>query len=162
MKKHISFQPERTLRSKLRKPGGVTMEQAVARANGRLEAMRDAKVSAVDEMILALATDMEPVSTDADMYFEITDIYALAGSFGLRHVGQAAKSLCELIEANDDADEEMVVSDKRAAALKNAVRVHVESLKALRRPEMLENEAGRELLVTGLESVVAHLAVCDA
>lgn len=154
MKKHISFQPERRLRSALRRPGGLTADEAIARAKQRLETIRDSTIEALDAKIDSLGVQVASGDTVDDLYFSASEIYAIAGSFGLKHVALAAESLCDLLTDEEMDEEAGSVAPTKGMVV--AIGVHVDAFRALRALEGASDPKASEHLIAGLKQVVAH------
>lgn len=152
MKNHISFQPERRLRSALRRPGGLTADEAIARAKERLRTIRESSIEALDEKIETLGGQVASGSSIDELYFGASEIYGIAGSFGLKHVTLAAESLCDLL-----SDEEMEedASQPPSRPMIAAIGVHIDAFKALRALEGVSDPKPSDELIAGLKKVVA-------
>lgn len=149
MTKSLSFTPEQRLASLLRRPGGVSIEEAVARANHRVEAVRNHCVSALDEKIDAMGAVALDGASPAQIYALSSEIFSLAATFELEELAQAASSLCDLL-AKAQAQPDMAQSGR---AFVESVGVHVDALRTLRRPELGGDAAARQAVVDGLRKV---------
>lgn len=139
------FEPDAKLKKMLDQPGGVTAEQALARAKQGLESIREDCLGATDEKIAslhALAGGAE-AGRGEKMYRLSNEVFAEAGGFGLGELSAVAHSLCSLLAAHEGAP------PPRAAAM-----VHVEAMRALRRPELAGDKAARMAVLQGLRGVV--------
>lgn len=130
-------------------PGGVTVRNALARAEENLAEMRDDCLTAVVEAVTSLERMLEAEVTDPNAWLE--EVYRLSssaldavGPFGLEDVATAAFSLCELADRLQSA----------GRCEKPWVEVHVRALRLLLQlpPEAVE---GRRELLAGLERVLA-------
>jgi HPt (histidine-containing phosphotransfer) domain-containing protein len=148
MSKPISFVPNHRLASLLRSGGGVTVNEAVSRAGQRLDAVREQCIAALDEKISALAAESSRAHAAPQVYSLATEIYSLAGTFGLTELAQAASSLCDLLvnASGGQANPKYLES----------VRVHIDALRTLRRPELSGDVAGRVAVVQGLRRVASR------
>ncbi len=132
-------------------PGGIRMVDAVAQANQNLEQVRDDCLNTVDrhlgeiERLHGQAADAPSVELREEIYRLANEIHGLAGVFGLRELGEAAFSLCELI------DRLQVSHGWRS----DAVDVHLSALRLLRRPEHLDHP---ETVLEGLRRVTDRTA----
>lgn len=143
------FEPEVRLKKILNEPGGVTAEQAIQRAKAGLESIRADCLDATDKkiaLLVELAASDEPGSGET-MYRAANEVFAEAGAFGLGELSAVAHSLCGLIAANDG------VKPPRAA-----VMVHVEAMRALRKPELAGDKAARMAVLQGLRGVVSKFS----
>lgn len=155
MRKPLSFIPQQRLTSLLSKGGGITATEAIARASQRLEAIRTQCVDALDAKIDMLAAESAaPASTM--IYSLAADIYNLAGTFGLDELAAAAKSLCDLL-GNTSGLQGAPRTHEDARYLES-VRVHIDALRTLRRPELSGDVAGRKAVVRGLRQVASRTA----
>jgi hypothetical protein len=143
------FRRENRLASLLRKPGGLTVEEALKRAERHLEAVREKSVSALDGMIEEVA--QIAASKDADKLTIVkshaNEIFSLAGTFQLKELSEAANSLHELL----------IYGPQGEATPWSSIGVHVDALRSLRRPEMNGDLSGRMAVVQGLRLVSARL-----
>ncbi len=127
-------------------PGGMRASDAIARADANLEAVRDDCIAAIDrhlERIEELHGDATQKATPAvkdEMYERANEIHGLAGIFGLGPLGEAAFSLCELLDR------------LRATRVwkPEAVDVHLSALRLLRHPPQ---GGGAEAMLQGLRTV---------
>jgi len=156
MTKVRTFHPERGLRARITLPGGKTLAQAVTDAEEHIEIHRPDVVRDIDARIAELeriaegAGAAEPANADR-LYGEASAIVENAGLFDLEDVGQAAYSLCELV----DRFGQKRVWDGRS------IEVHVGSIRMLRGlPEAATAE--RAQLLTGLNAVLAKFATEQA
>jgi hypothetical protein len=135
----------------MRKPGGVKIGQALAAAAENLEKIRESCLQAVDahlselERLCGEAHGAEDDQVRMAIYHASNDICGVAGVFGLPELGEAAISLCELVD--------------RLRALgrwnADAVEVHLSALRLLRRPAPGED---RSDVVRGLRKLVDRVA----
>jgi HPt (histidine-containing phosphotransfer) domain-containing protein len=140
-----TFAPTNRVAELLRRPGGVTAAEACARAERRVEAVRESSLAALDEKITALAASGDtPI---AEIYSVATEIYSVAGTFGLKELAEAAQSLCELLNGAGRDDK-----------FQDSVRVHVDALRTLRRPELSSDATARAAVVAGLRRVATRKA----
>lgn len=119
--------PVNRLAALIHKPGGLKMSQAVAAAERNLEGVRDEALARLDEIIASLDADAAGRTTyDADaadrMYGLANEIVGVAGVFGYGPMGDAAYSLCELLDQLRTRETWSV----------EGVAVHLQTLKLLR------------------------------
>jgi hypothetical protein len=148
-----THRPANRLAAVVETRGGVTLSEAIERAEQGLEAMREDCMAVLDAKIAQIeaCTAAAAFSSKAG---EIRKVYALAneilneaGTFGLTELSIAGRSLCDLTVARR-GDEALDV---------RAIRVHVEALKSLRRPEAHGDPKVRAAVLEGLRKVTAKL-----
>ncbi len=116
-------------------PGGIRVTDAVAAATQNLESVRQTCLDKVDRCL----NEIEALHAEAgrkaspevrdEIYRLANQIHGLAGVFGLAPLGEAAFSLCELIDRLQHA----------GAWRWDAVEVHLNALRLLRRPEHVDD-----------------------
>lgn len=138
----------------LKRPGGITAEQATMAAEANLETIRRQSLIELDKVIArlldmreGLRTDPSPTQTE-QLYALAGTITGIAGSFGLVDVQAAAASLCELIDELD--------LQKRDNF--EAIDVHLRGLRLLRMPEQEASPADGAVILSGLADVVKTIA----
>lgn len=143
-----------TLGRKIAAPGGRPIADVIASGQAAVDSMAPAGLQALDHAIAAIATALdERTTTGAGLsepvleriYRQSADIHASAAVFGLADLGEAAWSLCELI-------------DTGAGGLRtgrDAVVSHLNSLRLLRQGEVVQPEHRRALL-QGLQDLRLH------
>ena len=144
-----SFYPEVRLKRLVGEAGGMRAADAVEQAALRLEDIRESCLAAIDakiELVHGLAKVVDE-SGRARCYCISNEIFAEAGSFGLPELSEAAHSLCVLLSATE-----------RRAAPEAAIRVHVDAMRALRRPEIAGNKMLRAAVLKELQTLTARLA----
>jgi hypothetical protein len=142
------FRPENRLAKLLETPGGVSVGQALSKASAALESIRESCMQALDQKLVVLANMAERpanASRDEAMYLLANEIFNESGSFGLSELSAAAYSLCTLLDSEDR-------SSRRAAA----IRVHIDSMRALRHPDMAGDQAARAAVLEGLRNLTAR------
>jgi hypothetical protein len=129
-------------------PGGKKVGDAIADAEAALGEIEGDCVAAIDERLaeLAAVAAAEGPAGGARLYALSNEIIPLAWMLKLRDLGQAAYSLCELIDLS---------SDREGGCDPRALTVHLESLKLLRHADRL-GQAGGEIVLDGLAKLVAH------
>lgn len=153
MKKPITFTPDQRIVSLMRRPGGVSVEEALANANRRLANVRESCIAALDGKIEALARCASSDAADlAEAYAFASEIYSLAATFEVKELAAAAESLCDLLVAHKEAPDG---KPEAARGMLEALRVHTNALRTLRRPDLAGDAAGRAAVVAGLRQVVA-------
>lgn len=139
------FYPEVRLRRLLKESGGSRREDMIDRAAERLEEIRAKCLTAIDAKVervsgLALSTSDEGIELCYDLSNEI---FAEAGTFDLTELSAAAHSLCSLLSAGN--------------APAGAIRVHVDAMRALRRPEIAGNKHMRAAVLAELRGLVDRI-----
>ncbi len=162
MSKPISFHPEKRLALALRRPGGLSVEEAIARAGLRLESVRDKCVAALDEKIKALAAEAPTDEAHNRICALATEIFGLAGTFGLIELAQAAQSLCALLASKSDCPAASAGAPNVGEKFAASVRVHIDALRTLRRPELAGDAVARAAVVQGLRQVASRTAGAES
>jgi hypothetical protein len=148
-----THRPENKLAGAIQTSGGVTIAEALDRAHEGVESLRDEALVALDEKIariegFALSPSFSSSAADIrQVYALANEILNEAGAFGLVELSAAGRSLCDLTVARADGEG----LDLRA------IRVHVEALKSLRRPDVHGDAAIRAAVLDGLRQVTAKL-----
>jgi len=149
----ITRRPENRLAKVVFVPGGKTIAQALDDAQANLEEIRAASLDVLRaklEEIQALGkkNEKDPKASDLDDLYALSgEVLDIAGLFGLPELGQAAFSLCELIDR---------LKAKKAWNWP-AVQVHLHGLLILADPNRTPPE-GRQSVVDGLRQVCQRVA----
>jgi hypothetical protein len=144
----IRRNPVNRLAQLMRTPGGKPVSQALADAQSNLETLRetclpamDAKLAEVQAIVARCKT--APTPSDLKRLYAIgNEILEIAGVNGMKELGEAAFSLCELIDR--------FVTFRRYSW--PALQVHLDGLLALRAAEGACSEHTKDVL-TGLRQV---------
>lgn len=142
------FVPDVRLKKILTEPGGVSAAQALERASGNLESIREACETAIDvkiEHLMELVRSQEAGRFDT-IYRVSNEVFAESGAFGLAELSVAAHSLCSLL-AGDQS--------KVPTA---AIIVHIDSMRLLRKPDLAGDAAARGAVLAGLRNMTKRLA----
>lgn len=121
------LRPVNPLAGLIDKPGGLRVSDAVAAAEANLESVRDAALERLDAILVemdacaAAAPGCEAAAVDT-LYRLSNEVVGVAGVFGYPHMGEAAYSLCDLLDASRAAE----------AWRASAVGVHLRTLRLLR------------------------------
>jgi hypothetical protein len=150
------YNAELRLTKLLKSPGGKMISEQLAAAEQRLERVRESCVAALDERIEALSAAASRPDGARGTYAIASEIYGLAGTFNLEDMARAAGSLCDLLAACG-ADEAAAPESPPPALLPQAIQVHVEAMRTLRRPELSGDPQARAALLQGLARVVARV-----
>ncbi|MGE0742192.1 MAG: hypothetical protein AB7O98_12700 [Hyphomonadaceae bacterium] len=145
------FYPEIRLAKLVAAPGGQTIAESLQRAAAELELIRedclrdvDARIARMVELAAAPTNDQ----ADDELHGLANDVLNEGGGFGLTDLAEVAHSLCVFVSGGD-----------RSSAHQRIVTVHVEAMRALRRPQVEGNEAARAAVLAGLRDVVSrHVA----
>ena len=134
------------------RPGGVRIGAALDKAEQNLEAIRDDCVASLDGLLAELVAlngggaPAPPDDVRREIYRIANEIHGMAGVFGLPELGQAAYSLCELVD--------------RLATLgrwhQPSVDVHLAALQLLRKPGSPEETAK---LLERLRALTGHIDI---
>ena len=144
--------PVNRLAAMIHKPGGLKESQAIAAAEANLEGLREQTMERLDAVVAAMAAEADALSGyDAEavdrMYRLSNEVVGVAGVFGYGHMGEAAYSLCELLD-NLGA---------RKAWNWPAVQVHLNGLLLLAEPDNVPPQA-RKSVVDGLRQVCRRVS----
>ena len=130
----------------LHEPGGMTVGDALRKATENLETIRDSSLSTLDEhlgKIEALRREAGRVASaevKEGIYRLSNSIHSIAGVFGLGQLGEAAFSLCELIDRQRERDHWSP----------EAVDVHLAAFRIFRRPD---DQVDGEAVLAGLRQI---------
>jgi len=147
-----TFKYVNRLAKALTKHSGLTMTEAVGRADERLVELRETTLNEIDRTVLqiqALAQDIKRLDDPRvqDIYGAANRIIAMAGVFEKTELGEAAYSLCELITR-------FRATNRWSAAM---VAVHVDALQVMRQVQD-HDPAHCTALKMGLRKVVESVA----
>ena len=139
-----------TLGRKVSLPGGKKIGDAVADAESGLVEITPEGLMAIDQAIETIAKAMALPAPYSDetletVYRQACDIQAAAALFGLSDLGEAAWSLCELVDSGG----------ARSRDGRPALASHLNSLRLLRLGEAVEASQRRAVL-DGLQDLLAH------
>lgn len=147
----LMHRPENPLADAVQRAGGVRVSEAIATAEESLEELRaecmanlDVKIAEIDALTTGSMRGDE--SEVQKVYALSNEILNEAGMFGMNELSEAGRSLCDLSAVGVRA------FDYRA------VRVHVEAMKSLRRPEVEGDAAIRAAVLEGLRQVTSKMA----
>jgi len=142
-----TFQPENRLAKLIKLPGGVSLAEAMMRANRNLNTVRETCLAGADEKVAAIEgvmTTETPERAALDqIYLLANDVFAEAGALGESDLSAAAHSLCELTS-----------HDSAVLRSWEPVRVHVGTMRLLRSSQLDERQ--RRGLVEGVLQVSAR------
>ncbi|ANP45670.1 hypothetical protein [Candidatus Viadribacter manganicus] len=143
------FYPEVSLRDLIGEPGGIKIGAALEQASANIEMMRDDGMAAIDAKIAKLQslTANDNLDDLASCYPISDEIFAEAGAFGLTEVSRVAHSLCSLLSA-----ESLLLVPRQA------VRVHLEAMVALRSAAISNSPALRTAVLAELTRLSARFA----
>jgi hypothetical protein len=149
----ITRRPDNRLAKVVFIPGGKTIAQALDDAQANLDEIRAESLDLLRgklEQIQAIGRRSEKGPSVADLaalYALSGEVLDIAGLFGLPELGQAALSLCELLDR----------LKSRKAWNWPAVQVHLHGLLILADPDKVPPE-GRQSVVDGLRQVCQRVA----
>lgn len=144
------YRPDVRLQDLLRRPGGITIDEALANAERGLQTLRTQCIDAVDTKIDEIAVQSVAEQYDPRSIYALADeIFALAGTFSLNEVSRAAYSLCTLL------------TSEKGARNVEAVRVHVEALRLLRDPAVVNDSLAAGRVLEGLVKVSRRFTEAD-
>jgi len=155
MSKVRIFFRENPLARMVRGAGGVRFEEAVAQAHANLDSIREDCIAAVDTDIarLDLLLDRamhrpDPVAL-SEAYQRSNAIAGVAGSCGMAELGEAAFSLCELLDR-------IMHSEGWNA---QAAAVHLNAIKLLRSMAGAASGGPGRAVLDGLREVAVHAGI---
>jgi hypothetical protein len=131
----------------LSEPGGITVADALRKAGENLDGIREEGQGVLDgylaeiEALRAGAGPAALAEVKAELYRLANKIHATAAVFGLAQLGEAAFSLCELIDRLRE----------RGRWNGGAVDVHLSALRIFRRPD---EQVDGEAVLAGLGRVI--------
>ena len=138
------FQPEIRLKTLVTEPGGLTAATAVARADDRIEGLREGALKVIATRIDQIEA-LGASAANADAIYRLANqLSGDAGTFGWKEVSDAAFSLCRL------------VARENSTWPRAAINLHVVAVRALLNPELAERTAERQALVAGLRQLSAE------
>jgi hypothetical protein len=149
----ITRRPDNRLAKVVWLPGGKTIAQALDDAQANLDEIRSDSLELLRaklEEIQALGrrSEKDPAAADVEALYALSgEVLDIAGLFGLPELGQAAFSLCELLDR----------LKSRKAWNWPAVQVHLHGLLVLAEPDKTPPE-GRQSVVEGLRLVCQRVA----
>lgn len=143
--------PKLRLARLMERPGGLTVAEALERAEAGLAQIAPPCRESLDRALaqadsIGRSLHGPPTAETLSALYALGDkIVGLAGPAGEADVGAAAYSLCELIDRYQTG----------AAIKPEAVRVHLDALTLLRRPASeTGGDAGRRAVLEGLSRIV--------
>jgi hypothetical protein len=149
----ITRRPENRLAKVVWLPGGKTIAQALEDAQANLDEIRGESLQVLKAMLdeiqaVGRRSEADPKAEDLDTLYALSGrVLDIAGLFGLPELGQAALSLCELVDR----------LKSRKAWNWPAVQVHLHGLLVLADPDKIPPE-GRQNVVDGLRQVGQRVA----
>ena len=149
----ITRRPDNRLAKVVWRPGGKTIAQALDDAQANLDEIRgeslDLLRAKLEEIqVLGKKSEKDPQPTDIETLYALSgEVLDIAGLFGLPELGQAAFSLCELLDR----------LRSRKAWNWPAVQVHLHGLLVLADTDKTPPE-GRQSVVDGLRQVCQRVA----
>ncbi|MBL8538468.1 MAG: hypothetical protein JNM59_13765 [Hyphomonadaceae bacterium] len=144
--------PKTSLKQCLNAPGGVTMAEAVERAELHLayvgpKAVQSLVDSVVEiERLVAGAADDPTPEQRREIYTATNMVAGLGGMVGRDALGKVAYSLCHLLDETEPSWD------------REAVNLHLSAMRILRQPDAISAKATTELLdgLVGVRRVLAR------
>lgn len=144
------FWPSNRLKKLVGAPGGVSAADAIARAEQRLEVISESCLAGIDAKIeeLSVLSSSRGASGQSsliiDRIYQISnEIFAEGGVFGRVALSTAAHSLCDLTGPGNASD----------ATVWDAIDVHVQSMRVLRRSDVETSDQMCRAVLDGLRTV---------
>ena len=136
------FHPRVRLRELMAAPGGISVADALSKARANLDRARSGYLEAIDAQIAELSA---PGLDRSLMYQFSNELFGAAGLLELDELSGVARSLCVLLT-------------EAVAPSAEAVHVHINSMRALRLPALEGDKGACEVILAGLDAVVAKSA----
>ena len=137
MSKVVLIPWENRLTKMIHEPGGVKVVDALERAAENLEAIRGECLVALEQRLEEIVRlhgegGDSPAPAGQDGIYQLAnEIHGVAGVFGMAEMGEAAFSLCELVDR-------LRALGRWSAA---AIAVHISALKLFREPASADDRA---------------------
>ncbi|WGM38324.1 hypothetical protein [Caulobacter sp. NIBR1757] len=150
--------PVNRLRQQLRTPGGKSMAEALKDAQAGLDTLAAKCLLIIDQALMEIAQAQlalpDPPTAESlrRLYEASNSLIGLGGATGLLDLDQAAYSFCDLLD--------LMIDRQRADTA--SIRVHIESMTLLRRPELLGSGADAQVILLGLKQVRDRFAMTVA
>jgi hypothetical protein len=131
----------------LDEPGGISVGDALRKAAENLESIKESSLAALDERLAEIDELRRRAGLEAstevkdEIYHLANDVHGIAGVFGLHQLGEAAFSLCELIDRQRE----------HGRWSQRAVDVHLDAFRIFRRPD---DEIDGEAILAGLKQIL--------
>ena len=153
----IRRNPVNRLMKLVRRPGGPTVSEALAAAQDNLKSMQEECLQAMDAKLALISAAVarcrtQPTAEDTKILYDLSnDVLEIAGVFEMAQLGQAASSLCDLMDRC------------RTYGRWNqpALEVHLNGLIALRAAGGVSDDFTQQVL-DGLRQVVDRVGRGDA
>ena len=142
---------ENRLGKMVKEPGGVRLGDALGQAGKNLDSIQMECLKAMDgqidqmERLCAEGGRQPPDETKHEIYDLANDVLAVAGSFRLQELGEAAFCLCELVDR----------LRTRSKWNQAAVEVYLSAFRLLRHPDP---GADRSSVILGLRGLTERVA----
>lgn len=142
------FHPPNKLAKLALQPGGMRAAQAVQQAQSNIDESRASYLDILDAKVRSIAEAASESPIDCERVHRLSnEIFSEAGAYGMKELSAAAHNLCVLVSEDD------------VTKLPAIIKVHVDALRALRRPEInaAASAAAREAVVIGLRDLTSKL-----
>lgn len=130
-------------------PGGIATERALSMAADNLRSIEGACLAAIDSKIARLHESICDESAEQQCYALSNEVFGEAGVFGLSEISAIAHNLCSLLAA------------PRPGASCAALRIHVDAMRALRRPEIAASKTQRTAILCELRALASKLSTTE-
>jgi hypothetical protein len=130
-------------------PGGIATERALSTAAANLRSIEGACLAAIDNKIARLHEGICDESAEQQCYALSNEVFGEAGVFGLSEISAIAHSLCSLLAA------------RRRGASREALKIHVDAMRALRRPEIAASKTQRTAILCELRALASKLSMTE-
>ena len=143
------YHPANPLGKAMKGAGGITLRDACLQANENLDAIREECLQALDHKIAQIEKALGDLGAFAgseelsNIYTFSNQIFGEAGALGLVELSDAARSLCNLTSIQNDA----------ARIDTRMIRLHVDAMQLLRRPDASGDPKIRADAIRGLQQL---------
>lgn len=146
MSKFRKFQAETRLASIISEPGGMLLSDALRRGESVIANLSEACIDEIDVCIQKVEEIFADPNGDLEEIYRLaTDIVTLCAVLPDQALAEVARSLCKLID----------LSTETGRRHPDAVQVHIESMKLLRRSEL--DPASQQEIPANLNRMVEKL-----
>ena len=149
----IRRNPANRLAAQVRRPGGLSVADALQAAHDNLKSVQaeclaamDIALADIDAVVARCRREPAPADLDA-LYTRANEVLEIAGVFGMQELGDAAFSLCDLVDRFRTFERWNLP----------ALEVHLQGLRALRAAAGIDDAATGAVL-DGLRQVAARAA----
>lgn len=152
--KVVTYRPANRLADLVVRRGGVSRAAAIEAAERNVEAMRESFLAILDELVAELEVAAMPGRSEAAARLAEIEkianrIITLAGTYGLAHLTEAAKRLCDLI----------LGLPAHGLALEEAIALHVRAVRLFRPGNIPPEPQAAHTVLQELHRVLEHFGI---